>query len=103
MFGSSISVAPISITTPPADEFNVAPGTDVVFTCAASGDSPSYQWRKDSDDITNSAEAFEGATTVTLTVINAQADDVGLYSCVVSNVVSTQTSTAANLQLCESL
>ncbi len=94
-------MVPINITTPPADEFNVVPGTNVVFTCDVNGDSPSYQWRKDGVVITNSTGAFEGATTFTLTVIDARADDVGLYSCVVSNAVSTQTSAEANLQLCE--
>ncbi len=77
----------------------MVPGDEVMFTVAVNGDLPVYQWRKDGIDITDLPGAFAGATTDSLTVIDAK--DEGVYTVVVSNAVSEATSNNANLQLGE--
>ena len=89
----------ITIATQPQESLSVVPGDEVMFTVAVNGDLPVYQWRKDGIDITDLPGAFAGATTDSLTVIDAK--DEGVYTVVVSNAVSEATSNNANLQLGE--
>ena len=69
---------------------SVQPGQPAVFSVAAVGTAPVYQWRKDGVPV-------PGATATTLNVTNAQRSDAGLYDVVVSNVFGTATSTGAML------
>ena len=83
-------IAP-TITTQPVSR-TVTAGTNVSFTIAATGTAPlSYQWRLNSVDV-------GGATSSTLTLTSVTTGQSGgSYSCFVSNVAGTATSSAATL------
>ena len=84
--------APPSITTQPSAQ-SVTPGSSATFTVVATGTSPlTYQWRKDGTSI-------PGATATTFTVSSVAVANVGSYSVIVSNSVSSLTSAAAALTL----
>ena len=85
-----VPVAP-SISTQPSSQ-TVTAGNNVSFTVAASGTAPlSYQWRLNGSNI-------GGATSPTLTLTSVTTGQSGgSYSCFVSNVAGTATSSAATL------
>jgi DNA/RNA endonuclease G (NUC1) len=88
-FTTAAPVAP-SITTHPASQ-SVAIGGNVTLSVVAAGTAPfTYQWRKDTQPITN-------ATSSTLTLTNVQAGAAGSYDVVVTNSVSSVTSNAATI------
>ncbi len=90
-------IAP-TITGQPAPQ-TVPVGGTAVFTVTASGDTPlSYHWQKNSVDLANGGH-YSGVTTATLTVSNADINDVADYRCVVSNSYGTATSDEAALTL----
>ncbi|WMJ73330.1 Ig-like domain-containing protein [Cytophagaceae bacterium ABcell3] len=66
-------------------------GETATFSVSASGESLSYQWRKDGEDIS-------GATNSTLTIENVSESDLGSYTVVVSNSYDTIESEAAQLR-----
>jgi len=68
----TVTVNPSIISTQPATQ-TVCEGTNVTFSVVASGTSLSYQWRKNSSDIT-------GETSSTLTLNNVTAADAATYS-----------------------
>src|ERR1044071_6060756 len=71
----------------------VHPGEDATFTVLASGAAPlSYQWLHNDTNITDAVTNF-------YTIANVQARDVGTYSVLVSNSVSSVISTSATLSL----
>lgn len=75
----------VTITTQPTAR-NVAFGSNVTFTVAATGTAPlSYQWRFNGTNLVNGPGVF-GATTSTLIVSNVQHARSGNYSVVVSNL-----------------
>ena len=81
---------PPAITTNPAAQIVVA-GTNVTFTCQASGTATlSYQWRFAGGNI-------GGATTTVYTLNNVQTNNAGSYDCVVTNVAGSATSSSAAL------
>ena len=81
--------APV-ITTQPASQ-TAAAGSSVTLTVAASGiPTPTFQWRKGSD-------AVAGATGATLNLTNVTPADSGSYTVVVTNSVSSVTSSVAVL------
>jgi pectate lyase len=85
----AVPTAP-SIVTQPQD-LTVLPGQNAVFTVTAGGSAPlGYQWYDNNNLLTN-------ATSSTLTLSNVQPSDAGSYSVVVSNFVSTATSSNAVL------
>ncbi len=89
---------PPTITQHPAAQ-NVCAGATATFTVAASGDGTlSYQWQKNSVNITNGGH-YSGTTTLTLTVSNADSGDVAGYRCVVSNAAGSTNSNQASLSL----
>ena len=72
-----------SITSSPPDQ-NVTDGTaNVEFTVTAGGAGLSYQWQKDTVDITDNGH-YSGCTTATLTLDSASDADQGNYRCVVA-------------------
>jgi hypothetical protein len=89
----TVNAAPIAptITTQPVSR-SVTAGTNVSFTVAASGTAPlSYQWRLNGANLT-------GATSATLTLTSVTTGQSGgSYSCLVSNVAGTASSSAAVL------
>ena len=81
---------PVSITAQPQSQ-NAVTGSNAVFAVTATGTAPlGYQW------LVNGV-ALPGATNSSLTISNVQLTDAGVYQVVVTNVVSTVTSTNANL------
>lgn len=81
-----------AITTQPVDQ-TVNAGASVTFTAAASGNpAPTYQWKKDGVSI-------GGATTNTYTIAVVTGNDVGDYTVVATNTVSSATSNVAHLTL----
>src|SRR5207244_2943307 len=83
-YAVSNSSAP-SITADPQSQ-TVPPGSNVLFTVAASGAAPlSYQWRFNGTNI-------GGATLTSYTRTNAQLTDAGSYTAVVTNTSGSVTS-----------
>lgn len=88
----SVPTAP-SITTQPQSQ-TVLPGQTAVLTVTAAGSPPlSYQW------FFNTNTLLPNATSATLTLNNVQVANAGAYSVVVSNFVSTITSSNAVLSV----
>ena len=88
----TVNPAPVAptITTQPISR-TVTTGTNVSFTVTASGTSPfSYQWRFNGANIS-------GATSAALTLTSLTTGNSGSYSCVVTNVGGSATSSAATL------
>jgi len=83
---------PPSITNQPQTQA-VLPGSNVVFSVAASGTAPlSWQWSQ-------GGTAIAGATASSLVITNAQAADAGVYSVVVSNLAGSVASSNAVLSV----
>ena len=90
-------VATVTVLVPPGitqqpQSLTVRAGTNVTFSVTATGTALSYQWRK-------GAAAIPGATASSFTINGVQATDAGSYTVLVSNVLSTATSTAAVLKV----
>ncbi|GAB3497488.1 hypothetical protein GCM10027341_17660 [Spirosoma knui] len=85
----NICINRIAITQPPTQSA-VCPGGTVTAAVSTTGNVQTYQWYKGSQPVT-------GQTTNTLSLTNVQADDAGMYRVVVSNSVSSLTSTAFTL------
>ena len=89
---SSASGIPPSINTQPVGQ-TVVSGTSATFTVGANGSSPlSYQWRLNGNPI-------GGATTSSYTRNNAQTNDAGTYSVMVTNSVGQMLSSGALLKV----
>jgi N-acetyl-anhydromuramyl-L-alanine amidase AmpD len=91
----TVTATPPTITQQPAAATVCAGGT-ATFTVAASGSSLSYQWQKNSVNVANGGH-YSGATTATLTVTGADANDAANYRCVVTNSGGNATSNQAAL------
>ena len=85
-----------NITTQPMSRQNVVPGASVMFTVVADGSDLTYQWQRDRVNLTD-GDKYSDTTTATLTVMNVMEEDEGSFTCVVTNVVSSITSSAAPL------
>jgi sugar lactone lactonase YvrE len=78
---------PVVIGAPPQSQFVFA-GSNASFTVAATGSTPlSYLWQFDGTNIA-------GATNASLTIFDVATNSAGVYSVVVSNLVSVVTNTA---------
>ncbi len=103
--GSATSnAATLTVNTPPAitgqpSTQSVTGGSNVVFSVAASGAGPlSYQWKRDNVNLVNTDNGrISGANAATLSVLNVQANEAGVYTVVVSNPVGFVTSAPATL------
>jgi hypothetical protein len=82
---------PPFITAQPEDQ-NIAAGAAAVFSVSAEGPGLSYQWRRNGVDL-------KGQTLATLTVLNAQAANEGVYDVVIRNNFGTVLSAPARLNL----
>ncbi|HWW75433.1 MAG TPA: immunoglobulin domain-containing protein, partial [Pyrinomonadaceae bacterium] len=72
---------PVITSQPQPSNLTVQVGSNVTTSVAASGNSLSYQWQKDNQNITGNPSA----TTQTLNLTNVQLGDAGVYRAVVSN------------------
>lgn len=85
-----LAATPPSITSQPAPQISGLTGS-VSFSVTATGSpAPTYQWRKNGNDI-------GGATSATLSLTNLVAGDAATYSVVVTNPAGTVTSSGASL------
>ena len=96
---------PPRITAHPQQLKDAVPGDTLTFTIQASGTEPlNYQWEIKTGDGSGEwqscdVERFTGANSSTLTIPSVQKSDEGIYLCVVSNSVGSQTSEAVNLNI----
>ncbi|MCA3004432.1 MAG: immunoglobulin domain-containing protein, partial [Phycisphaerales bacterium] len=109
-FGCNVTSAAASLTvrtqvavTNQPDSINRATGSNASFTVAASGTSPTFQWRRNGVNLVNGVNAngttVSGATTATLTLTSIALADAGNYTVVVDNACNTVTSAAAVLSV----
>jgi pectin methylesterase-like acyl-CoA thioesterase len=89
LYGWQPQLAP-NILTNPANQNVAGSGTISLAAFATGIPSPSYQWFKDGN-------ALNGQTAPTLTIPNANVNNSGSYSVVVSNIAGVLTSTIANV------
>jgi hypothetical protein len=90
-------LAPPSITSQPADQTVVA-GDSATFTLAAAGTAPlRYQW------YFNTNTPLANATNSSWTVINAQTNNAGAYSVMVTNNYGAATSSVARLTISQTV
>ena len=88
----TVPTAPSIVTQP--QSLTVLPGESAVFTVTAGGSAPlSYQWYYNTNTVVTNA------TSDTLTLTNVQPVNAGTYSVVVSNFLSSATSTNAILSV----
>jgi hypothetical protein len=89
-------LVPPAIVTQPVGA-NVATGTNVTFTVAASGSATlAYQWRKNGNALANGGN-ISGATSTSLTLANVSTTDAASYSVIVTNTGGSATSSDAVL------
>jgi len=85
---------PASIITPPTATASACAGNDLSITLVASGANITYQWRKGTTNLVESATVV-GTKTNTLTLKQLAAGDVGQYSCVVTGMCGTPATSSA--------
>jgi hypothetical protein len=87
-----------TITQQPTAQ-SVCTGLTAAFTAAASGSGTlSYQWQKNSVNVTNGGH-YSGCTTTTLTIASSNSSDVASYRCVVTDSSGSTNSNQAALAL----
>ena len=88
--------SPPVITVQPSSH-TVAPGGSTTFGVVASGSDPlSYRWQKNGTNLNNGGHYY-ATTTATLTISNADTNDVASYRCVVTNAYGMDISSPATL------
>jgi len=91
----TINTAP-GITGHPSNQTQ-CPGGSTTFTVSATGTSLTYQWRRNSSNLSN-AGVYAGATTATLSISDVTGLGGSIFDCVVSGTCSpTATSNTATL------
>jgi hypothetical protein len=88
---------PPTITQQPSNQ-SVPSGGTAVFSVAATGGTLTYQWQKDSSNLSNGGH-YSGCTTTTLTVSSADTNDEAYYRCIVTNDYGSTTSNQATLTI----
>ncbi len=89
------SSVPVIVTQPLSQ--TAAPGASVVLTVAAVGNAPlSYQWRKDTTNLSDGGDV-SGCATAALSIRNVSSTAAGTYSVIVSNSLSATVSADAVL------
>ncbi len=91
-----VNLVPPSVTSPPSGQM-VAVGGSTTFTVAATGTGPfSYQWRKNGVALTDGG-VVSGSQQSTLTLTGVSNTDSAVYDVVVTNALTSVTSSAATL------
>ena len=89
--------APVIVTQPTAQSAPL--GGSATFTVSASGTpTPTYQWQKNSANITNGGH-YAGCITSTLTISSIDSNDLANYRCIATNASGSATSNAVALTL----
>ena len=92
---TSIQVIPLPVVTLQPQSQTVAPGASVSFTIEAQGSSPlSIQWMRNGASIPS-------ATNSTLSLVNVQTANAGLYAAVITDAGGSVTSSAATLKVAD--
>jgi len=95
---AALSIITVNITQHPSAQ-NVCSGSTATFSVTATGQGTLYyQWQKNQTNISNGGH-YSGCTTSTLTVSNADSNDVANYRCKVTDSTSTDYSDQAPLVL----
>ncbi|KFP19290.1 Hemicentin-2, partial [Egretta garzetta] len=85
-FVLQIQVPPILESPESSEEQMVAKGSDVTFTCEATGSpAPSVTWLKDGEPLALQSNQLPGGPRLSLVAVGPA--DVGMYSCLVANEV----------------
>ncbi len=93
-----VTLAPPIITLQPSSQ-TALPGATVMLTVSAVGSTPfSYQWRLNSNNLTDGGN-LSGSATSTLTISNVSAANAGTYSVIVSNSLGSTPSSNAVLSV----
>lgn len=88
--------APVTITQPPVSQTNAA-GSMPSLTVAAEGSAPlGYQWFFNNAPLADNSR-ISGSATAALSISNALTSDTGNYTVIVTNLLSTATSSVATL------
>lgn len=91
------SLAPLVVTAPATEV--VYAGGSARFTIGAAGGAPfSYQWRKNTVNLTDGGN-ISGSSSATLVIANVSAGDAANYDVIVSNPSGTATSPAGTLTI----
>jgi hypothetical protein len=97
----TVTNTPPTITVQPTNE-SLAAGVNVTLTVAATGTAPlSYQWQMNGTNLMNGG-SISGATTNVLKISNAQTNNSGTYTVIVTNVAGSVTSSNAVLTVASS-
>ncbi len=96
-----LTVLPPVITVSPTNQ-TVGVDSNATFSVTVTGTPPFfYQWQEDGTNLTDgttiSGSTISGSTSATLTIFNAQTNDSGNYSVIVTNFAGSVTSSAASL------
>ncbi len=98
--GSSNSVTahltvidPLAITGFTTNALTVVSNNNAVFTVTVSGSSPVYEWKKGASVLTDGVK-YSGATSASLTVLNALIADNDTYTVTVTNLANSVTTNA---------
>lgn len=87
----TVQLATVPVISVQPSSQNVLLGSPLSLSVTASGiPDPSYQWRKDGQDV-------EGATSSIFTITATSKEDAADYDCVVSNIAGNVTSSAATV------
>ncbi len=90
--------AGVTITQQPSSQLVVAGGTAQLTVAAAGSGTLLYQWQKNQVNLSDGGH-YSGCTTATLTVSNADDNDVGGYHCLVTDDCSSTNSNEAELTI----
>jgi hypothetical protein len=88
---------PPSITQQPSNQ-GVAPGGTPPSPPSPASGTLSYLWQKNNANLSNGGH-YSGVTTGTLTISNADTNDVANYRCIVTNAYGSATSSVVTLTL----
>jgi len=86
-----------SVSSQPSNQ-TVCAGVSANFSVTANGTSPSYQWRRNTINLSNGGN-ISGATSATLTINPAGSSDAGSYDVVITAACGIATSDAATLTI----
>ena len=93
----TVTNIPPAITVQPTNQ-TVAVGSNATFAVTATGTEPlSYQWQVNETNLVDEDGIISGSTNTILTIINAQTNNSGNYTVIVTNIAGSVTSSNAIL------
>ncbi|HTV43205.1 MAG TPA: LamG-like jellyroll fold domain-containing protein [Candidatus Sulfotelmatobacter sp.] len=95
IYAAGVGEVPPGISQDPVSVTNYVGGT-ANFSILATGSGDAYQWLEGTTALTNGGN-ISGAYSTTLSIANVSSNNVGNYSCIVSNSLGSLTSSSASL------